>query len=582
MEVLCMAKEKLPKLTESHVRELAGERSFERGKSYYRQGAILEPVRLGMELRADCAGSEDEPYQLSVALTEDSIGEASCTCPYDWGGLCKHLVALLLAYVHTPEAFRVIPPMKQVLAERSKEELITIIDEMIKREPELISVVELSAATRSAKSVDVETYRRQVQRALRQSRPHAIEKELRALRDAAARLAKAGDWLDAGAVYHVLLVETVDHYDEELQMMDEDGDIAVIVDELAQGLSQCLKESSANSATRRAWLEALLEAKLADIELGGIDLAPSARDAVLEHATDEEWKWIEEHVRAEIAKSHDWAREVLVRFLAEGQERHGQENAAAALIREMGTPQQRAFLLVDEGKTDEAVALARKHFTQLPGLMEQFADALVEAGAKDDALALMTEQAEKKDAYWNYIEWLVKHHRKHGDPQEALKWQQKVFTQHPSVEAFKVLREVSSKLSRWEQVRADVLGVLEREKRMDALIEIALHEGDVARALELLPRVSGWGWRDYKSEVAQAAEKDHPEAALSLYKEVVEQAIGRRGRDSYQEAAEYLKRVKKLYKRLNAQSDWDGYIQGLRTQYARLPALQEELRRAQL
>jgi len=580
-----MAKEKLPKPTESHVRELAGERSFERGKSYYRQGAILEPVRLGMELRADCQGSEYAPYQLSVTLAEGGIGEASCTCPYDWGGLCKHPVALLLTYVHTPEAFRVIPPMKQMLAERGKEELLAIIDEMIKREPELISVIELSAATQSAKSVDVETYRRQVRRALRHDSPRAIEKELRALRDAAARLAKAGDWLNAGAVYHVLLVETVHHYGEEIQMMDEDGDIAIIMDEFAQGLGQCLKESNADSQTRRAWLEALLEAELADIELGGIDLAPSARDAVLEHATDEEWEWIEKRVRAEIAKSHDWAREVLVRFLAEGQERHGQENAAAALIREMGTPQQRAFLLVDEGKTDEAVALARKHFTQLPGLMEQFADALVEAGAKDDALALMTEQAGKKNAYWNYIEWLVKHHRKHGDPQQALKWQQKVFAQHPSPEAFKVLREVSSKLGQWEQVRKSALDVLERQKNFGLLIEIALDESDVPRALELLPRMKsgwGWGWQDYRWKVAEAAEKNHPPAAIALYKEIAEQAIERKNRSAYQEAIEYLKRVKKLYQRLKAQSDWDGYIQSLRTKYERLKALQEELRKARL
>ena len=209
-----MAKERLPKLAESHIRKLAGERSFERGKSYYLQGAILEPVRQGMELRAYCQGSEYEPYQVSVTLTQEGIGETSCTCPYDWGGPCKHLVALLLTYIHTPQAFRVIPPVEGMLAERSKEELIALIGEMVKREPELISVVELSAATQPTKPIDVEAYRRQVRPALRRDSPHAIEKELRALRDAAARLAKASDWLNAGAVYHVLLVETVHHYDE--------------------------------------------------------------------------------------------------------------------------------------------------------------------------------------------------------------------------------------------------------------------------------------------------------------------------------------------------------------------------------
>jgi hypothetical protein len=61
----------------------------------------------------------------------------------------------------------------------------------------------------------------------------------------------------------------------------------------------------------------LLEAELADIELGGIDLAPSVRDAILELATDEEWAWIKGHVHDRLARSQDWARKELERFLGQ-------------------------------------------------------------------------------------------------------------------------------------------------------------------------------------------------------------------------------------------------------------------------
>ena len=84
----------------------------------------------------------------------------------------------------------------------------------------------------------------------------------------------------------------------------------------------------ADAETRRAWLEALLEAELADIEMGGIDLAPSAREAVLEHADDTEWSWIEERLSAAMSKSRGWERESLARFLAAGQKRHGRATAA--------------------------------------------------------------------------------------------------------------------------------------------------------------------------------------------------------------------------------------------------------------
>jgi hypothetical protein len=66
-----------------------------------------------------------------------------------------------------------------------------------------------------------------------------------------------------------------------------------------------------------------LEAELADIKMGGIDLAPSAREAVLEHANDEEWGWIEKRLETAISKSRDWGREALARFLSAGQKRHG-------------------------------------------------------------------------------------------------------------------------------------------------------------------------------------------------------------------------------------------------------------------
>ncbi len=327
-----MAEEKLPGLTEAHIRELASEKSFDRGEAYYHNGSLLEPVRQERELRAQCQGSDYEPYQVSATLNKSGTAETSCTCPYDYGGICKHLVALLLTYVHEPQSFRPIPPLATLLAGRSREELITLIGELIKREPELLSLVELSVATEQAErggQVDVAAYRRQTRRALRHESEHVVEKELRALRELAARAAKAGDWLNAGAIHHAALDEAVRGYDDMLREIDEDGGIAVVIDEFAQGLSQCLKNSKADAQTRRAWLETLLEAELADIEMGGIDLAPSAREAVLEHADAEEWEWIEERLKTAISKSRDWEREALGRFLAAGQKRRGRAGKAA-------------------------------------------------------------------------------------------------------------------------------------------------------------------------------------------------------------------------------------------------------------
>jgi uncharacterized Zn finger protein len=320
-----MAEGKLPPLTEAHIRNLATAPSFERGQAYYRDGAVLDLICQESRLRAQCEGSDYEPYQVSATLAKGGITETSCTCPYDYGGICKHIVALLLTYIHKPKSFRFIPSLGKLLAGRSQEELITLIGEMIKIEPELLSLVELSIATEEARQgqpLDVTAYRRQARRALRHEHLQTVEKELRALRELAARSAKADDWLNAGAIYHAVLDETVRGYEALLWEMDEDGDLAVLIDEFALGLSQSLKKSKADDQTRRAWLGALLDAELADIEMGGIDLAPSAREAVLAHANDEEWAWIEKRLEISISKSRDWGREALARFLSAGQKRH--------------------------------------------------------------------------------------------------------------------------------------------------------------------------------------------------------------------------------------------------------------------
>jgi len=203
-----MPKEKPPKLTEAQIKAMASEQSFARGKSYYNDGAIINPIRQGLELRAECEGSDSQPYQLRVTLDAKGIAEANCDCPYEYGGLCKHLVALLLTYVREPQAFHAVQPLERLLANKSKEDLIAILTALIKREPKLFAEIELAAATAQAqpgKPADVTVYQRQARRVMRYDSPRAIEKEMKALLDTAAGWLKAGDPLNAGAVYHAVL-----------------------------------------------------------------------------------------------------------------------------------------------------------------------------------------------------------------------------------------------------------------------------------------------------------------------------------------------------------------------------------------
>jgi hypothetical protein len=446
----------------------------------------------------------------------------------------------------------------------------------------MAAVKRAAKGMKSGRAMKPTAYRDQARRAMRSESPRAIERELKALRDAAARMAKSGDWLKAGAVYHVALDEAVKGYDELVQEMDYDGDICIVMDELAEGLGKCLAKSGADAKTRWAWIETMLEAELKDVYFGGIDLAPAAGEAVLKLANDKEWARIEERLRAAASRGGEWKRESLVGFLTEGLERRKRAGEADDLIRELGTPEQKTYLLIREGQIAEAMKRIKKIIVGKPGLVTQFADALVEARAKQEALALVTEHGGQE--HWSTRDWLAKYYRKHGTPQQAVEAQRKAFLASPTTVTFKSLREVSRKAGNWDEIRADALAELERKGQIGELIEIALDEKNVARALALLPRVKdeGWFYRDYKGQVARAAEKSYPREAITLYQQIVERTIGHRTREHYRQAAGDLKRVKKLYDRVGAQAEWEAYVQKLRTQYANLPALQDELLRARL
>ena len=63
---------------------------------------VRHPVREGETLAAEVVGTY--VYHVEVAVRPDGI-EAHCTCPYDWGGYCKHIGALILKWIHSPGAF---------------------------------------------------------------------------------------------------------------------------------------------------------------------------------------------------------------------------------------------------------------------------------------------------------------------------------------------------------------------------------------------------------------------------------------------------------------------------------------------
>ena len=103
-----------PKLTEEDVARLTDDKRFEQGMDYWREGWRLENLlRDGWTLKGICWGNQ-RSYYVSVTLESKRITGQTCDCS-DFRGrrLCKHLVALLLAWVHEPQRFKVVSEKKE-------------------------------------------------------------------------------------------------------------------------------------------------------------------------------------------------------------------------------------------------------------------------------------------------------------------------------------------------------------------------------------------------------------------------------------------------------------------------------------
>jgi len=129
-------------ITEADIRDHASERSYERGYNYYRANAVEDMAQRGNLVTAAVEGSAYEPYQVQVVLSDNGIQSAFCDCPYDWGGYCKHIVAVLLTLIHEGESVEIKPELTTLLADLSEAQLRQLILNIAAEETAVANAIE--------------------------------------------------------------------------------------------------------------------------------------------------------------------------------------------------------------------------------------------------------------------------------------------------------------------------------------------------------------------------------------------------------------------------------------------------------
>jgi len=113
-------------------------------------------------LTAEVEGSEFAPYQVSIRLHDGGVAETRCSCPYDWSGYCKHIVAVLLKFAD--EATRVIDrkPIAELLRGLDQARLVELLEKRAESDLELAAWIEaeLTTAIEASSPRDKEAARR--------------------------------------------------------------------------------------------------------------------------------------------------------------------------------------------------------------------------------------------------------------------------------------------------------------------------------------------------------------------------------------------------------------------------------------
>jgi uncharacterized Zn finger protein len=287
----------IPTITEEDVRDLVGEGSFQRGQRYFRDNRIFDTRRAGMTLKAKCEGSRSTPYRVEVTIDNTGITDTDCSCPV--GGYCKHVVALLLTWLAEPDEFIEQQDIDTLLQQCEKDELITLIKQMLRRDPDLEYL--LTTISKPGTPIDPQIYRNQVEMAYRNAGDEwgaasEIADELLAIMETADSFAERHDYASATALYNAIVTGVIDHH-YEYQHQDEEGEIDEVITECTGGLKQCLDEVQEDSALREQILRILFAIYRFNVEAGGIGFGEDAPEILLEDTTDEERRTIASWVR---------------------------------------------------------------------------------------------------------------------------------------------------------------------------------------------------------------------------------------------------------------------------------------------
>jgi uncharacterized Zn finger protein len=581
------------KLTDTIIRAGANEKSFARGHELYRSGAISDAAIQGTVLKGHCEGMQSPFYKVRVELDAGGVRSASCDCEYDFGGYCKHIVALLLTYARKPNQFVVREDMAKRLAALSREQLMGLLTELLDEVPDLSDWLETAlpgpatsrsrkaAAPKRKKKIDTEIYRRRV-RGIMHSLDHmrmseaywhvgGLTDELRDVEKTAMEFLDAGDAETAFRILMTLLEESHDGFD---YIDDSNGELGGYLDGLGKTLAEVVLSLDLDEDRREDILSDIDEIhdKLSNYGVDGLEVAIAAA----------QYGWGELPLEAQGRRVEEddedkWYRpKPLSQILTDAKlnvlERQGRTDEYLALSLKSGGYLRYTLKLVSLKRVAEAVKYALKHLAKADDALK-LAQALRESRHPDESLKIGERGLKLGASKASLGEWLGPIEEAQGRTTQALEAWQAAFHDSPSLTTWKTIKRLSG--SRWKRLKPELMASLEKGYNHQALAEVLIEEQEWDAAIKVADKQT-YNYR-LVAIVADALIAHRPDWVIRASVKQADELIAKTQSKYYSHAANWLRRAKDAYAQLGQDSDWQKYLSKLKEQYKRRPALMAKL-----
>ena len=564
----------IPQFSQEVIRLSASNKSWQRGEAYYYDGCVRQVSRRGKSLIAQVSGSSR--YRVTIDFSSRGLESTACTCPYDWGGYCKHIVASLLFCLREPEHIQVRLSLEEILDRLNEVQTQNLIQQLVEDRPELLDEIE-RIALRQAPPVVVA--QRELPRSNVTINAKAIGSQVRRILEDSAQHFEYGGEEDTASEEICSLIQNAQMY---TQQSDYDNAIAMltaitescvenwhVVDDYGVDNGEVATDLS------EVWCETILSANLDEADKIDIEVNLEFwRNCWGEHfeivaaAFKQGWDdpGLMQVLQGNITPLGIWQGEApyyaddLASIRLQILERQERFEEYLYLAEAEGQVVQHLTMLVRLERVTEAMQAAQLSIRSVEEALA-FSQCLVnEQNAQHEALAIAKRGLELPGMrQYALANWTCEIALELDDLVTAVEAKAKAFQANPNFPDYRQVAKLAG--DDWSDIKGELLNSLAKNdswRTADAKVDIYLYEHTIEEAIAVVDDL-GYYYGSLVARVMDAAIATHSDWVIENASARAESIMDAGKAKYYEEAVGWLRKARAAYLASNRQQTWSDY-----------------------